>query len=147
MNTNSIPKGARERPANSEEEKIIEIFQENLTKFACMGLTNLVETFTRATQDMLHPEMATNSEVTEVDIEYEKIDYLTASGILDRSIEDRVAGKHDQPCTVCLDNAAIVLYLPCTHLICCNQCSLLLDECPQCRSPIDHKIHTYNNAS
>jgi hypothetical protein len=137
-------RGARIRDVNSEEEEIIELFQKNMAKFACVGLTNVVDTVARATREAFAiPEE--NPEHTRALAS--EMDYLSTSGVLTRSLDDRLAGKHDQPCTVCMENAAVVLYLPCAHLICCGRCSELLTECPTCRTTIDHKIPTYNNAS
>lgn len=135
--------GARVRDVNAEEEEIIELFQKNMAKFACVGLTNVVNNVARATREAFSiPEE--NPEHTRAFAS--EMDYLSTSGVLSRSTDDRLAGKHDQPCAVCMENAAIVLYLPCVHLVCCGRCSSLLTECPTCRTHIDHKIHTYNNA-
>lgn len=39
-------------------------------------------------------------------------------------------------CKVCLDKQISILFSPCTHLVCCSECSQKLKLCPYCRSPI-----------
>ncbi|KAI1294849.1 Death-associated inhibitor of apoptosis 1 [Halotydeus destructor] len=45
-------------------------------------------------------------------------------------------------CKVCLDKEVSVLFLPCTHLICCSTCAPALNSCPYCRGKIDQAIVT-----
>ena len=46
-------------------------------------------------------------------------------------------------CKVCLERDAVMLFLPCAHIVCCETCAKLLEECPICRSAITQKIRTY----
>jgi hypothetical protein len=71
---------------------------------------------------------------------------FTESGIYaDINIPDRKVGKKDHECMICLERAAIVVFLPCRHLACCGTCSGLLDECPKCRGRVGHKFSIYND--
>jgi len=46
------------------------------------------------------------------------------------------ASKHCNVCCICLDRKSIILFLPCSHLICCRQCSTKIHVCPVCREDI-----------
>lgn len=44
-------------------------------------------------------------------------------------------------CVVCFDSECQVIFLPCGHLCCCNNCSnMVTTECPMCRCSIQRKI-------
>ena len=52
-------------------------------------------------------------------------------------IKDTEACEMDMRCVVCLGNKPSVLFLPCSHLACCNECNSKIEEkCPVCRSDI-----------
>ncbi len=55
----------------------------------------------------------------------------------------RRGGMVSNECCVCLDAAFCVLYLPCSHLCCCAQCSRELSLCPVCRVAIENKLPVY----
>lgn len=39
-------------------------------------------------------------------------------------------------CTVCRDEMANIIFLPCSHMTCCERCALKLSECPKCKVDI-----------
>lgn len=43
-------------------------------------------------------------------------------------------------CVVCMDAEVCVLFVPCGHLCCCNQCQSSLDECPMCRATVEKRV-------
>ena len=47
-------------------------------------------------------------------------------------------------CKLCLQDVASVVFLPCSHMISCIKCSdtVVKNDCPVCRAPIEHRIHT-----
>ena len=47
-------------------------------------------------------------------------------------------------CAVCLDGDRNAVLFPCTHASCCYTCSILLEECPQCRSVVTNVIRIYS---
>ena len=51
----------------------------------------------------------------------------------------------DSICIVCLTNPKEFLSKPCNHFSLCEECIRLLDECPICRSIIEHKERIYTN--
>ena len=46
-------------------------------------------------------------------------------------------------CKVCMEHEATILFLPCAHILCCEQCSRPLVDCPVCRTRIQQKIRSY----
>ena len=43
-------------------------------------------------------------------------------------------------CKVCLEKQIYVLFHPCSHLVCCHDCSLQVKDCPYCRAPILNRL-------
>lgn len=43
-------------------------------------------------------------------------------------------------CVVCMENDVNVIFLPCGHLCCCNNCQISLIDCPMCRCNIERRI-------
>ena len=46
-------------------------------------------------------------------------------------------------CRICLDATVHVLFLPCRHLICCEQCANNVHNCPLCRQRIVGTIKAF----
>ena len=48
-------------------------------------------------------------------------------------------------CKVCMERDLSVVFLPCRHLCCCNECgtNLSIGDCPMCRVPITSRIQVY----
>lgn len=61
--------------------------------------------------------------------------------------EDIETENDNERCSVCFTNKKSVLYTPCNHITCCNQCSRTLItkklECPVCRTEIKQMINVY----
>ena len=51
--------------------------------------------------------------------------------------------KMMKTCKVCLGTDVQTLFLPCRHLICCEQCSNSIRNCPICRRLILGTVKTY----
>nr|BDW09890.1 MAG: baculoviral IAP repeat-containing protein [Marsupenaeus japonicus pemonivirus] len=43
-------------------------------------------------------------------------------------------------CKVCMDNKMDVVFLPCTHMVACASCAVVLTACPVCRSSIHFTV-------
>jgi len=48
--------------------------------------------------------------------------------------------KDETECCICLTNDKKVVFVPCGHYHCCDECSGKVDKCPICRSQISQKI-------
>ena len=46
-------------------------------------------------------------------------------------------------CKVCMENDVDTVFLPCGHLVSCNQCSPKLRKCPVCRTYIRGTVRTF----
>ena len=50
--------------------------------------------------------------------------------------------ESESECVVCMDQDKAVIFIPCGHYCCCENCSLQLNQtCPICRSTIDRWIN------
>ena len=46
-------------------------------------------------------------------------------------------------CKICLDREIAVVFLECGHVVCCDECSKKVFECPICRQPIKAKVRAF----
>lgn len=46
-------------------------------------------------------------------------------------------------CSICLEDPAVVCFVPCGHICSCSSCASSVSCCPICRSHIDQKIEAY----
>lgn len=53
------------------------------------------------------------------------------------------SGDERLPCTICLIEGRNVVYIPCRHLLACQNCSKQLTICPLCRQNIENSITVY----
>lgn len=65
----------------------------------------------------------------------------TSSSVMDNlTIYD--VDETELECVVCMDQNKAVIFIPCGHYCCCDNCSLQLNQtCPICRSSIDRWIN------
>jgi len=72
----------------------------------------------------------------------------TSIGVCDSCFIEFKEAALWKECCVCLEKSAEVMFLPCHHFDCCNECSAkpqVEKECPLCRTPIQEKIVIYNS--
>lgn len=43
-------------------------------------------------------------------------------------------------CVVCMERESDMVFLPCGHLCCCNNCQMPLIECPICRGKLERRV-------
>jgi hypothetical protein len=60
------------------------------------------------------------------------------SDILRRAVADKNP-LADVKCLSCLERAAAVQFLPCSHLCSCAECADQLDECPMCNATVESR--------
>ena len=51
--------------------------------------------------------------------------------------------KYQKFCKICQKREADVVFLPCGHLCCCNNCCEKVKKCPNCDTGIKKTIRTY----
>ena len=51
--------------------------------------------------------------------------------------------KKERSCVVCFDRQKVVMFMPCSHLAACVECSVAMSTCPICRQKIEATIRTY----
>ena len=51
--------------------------------------------------------------------------------------------KDTMLCKVCMEKDISTLFLPCSHLVCCDDCAPSLRNCPICRTAIRGTVRTY----
>lgn len=62
---------------------------------------------------------------------------------LNAKIEDEIAKHEIIQCIVCFTNKKKMLFLPCSHVATCYNCSKKLIECPVCRQKIKEKKQVF----
>ncbi|XP_053396698.1 E3 ubiquitin-protein ligase XIAP-like isoform X2 [Mercenaria mercenaria] len=51
--------------------------------------------------------------------------------------------KHQKVCKICLDKDVCIVFLPCGHLVACEDCAPALRKCAVCRTLIKGTVRTY----
>ena len=54
--------------------------------------------------------------------------------------EDNIYASNLIECAICMDKNKQIIFYPCKHFYCCDNCSKLLKLCPICCSIINIKI-------
>jgi hypothetical protein len=54
-----------------------------------------------------------------------------------------VSETQDNICLVCYDKKRDILFMPCNHLCCCDNCSNNINKCPYCRVDIENKVKIF----
>lgn len=51
--------------------------------------------------------------------------------------------QREKLCKICMDRDIDIVFIPCGHLVTCNECSVSLSKCPVCCGDIRQKVKTY----
>ncbi|TWW55203.1 E3 ubiquitin-protein ligase XIAP [Takifugu flavidus] len=51
--------------------------------------------------------------------------------------------QREKLCKICMDKDIDIVFIPCGHLVTCNECSVSLIKCPICCGDIRQKVKTY----
>ena len=51
--------------------------------------------------------------------------------------------KQMQVCKICMDKYVSITFLPCGHLVCCEDCAKNMRKCPICRKRIKGQVRTF----
>lgn len=60
-----------------------------------------------------------------------------------RLTEENETLRQTTTCKICLDKPVDTVFLPCRHLICCEECADRVKQCPFCRTQILGTVHTF----
>ena len=63
--------------------------------------------------------------------------------VLMKSLKDKTTELRLFQCKICWDDEVDVVFLPCGHFVCCNNCSFALSECPVCRDKIRGVVRAF----
>ncbi|XP_062510627.1 E3 ubiquitin-protein ligase XIAP-like [Corticium candelabrum] len=51
--------------------------------------------------------------------------------------------QESRMCKICMKKEAVVLFLPCGHILCCQECGDSVSKCPICKTDITSRIRSY----
>ncbi|KAJ0050048.1 hypothetical protein NL108_011867 [Boleophthalmus pectinirostris] len=51
--------------------------------------------------------------------------------------------QKEKQCKICMDRDISIVFIPCGHLVACQQCAGVLNKCPICCGAITQKVKTY----
>lgn len=81
---------------------------------------------------------ANHDEIQQIRMQRNSDQIWSEDGKSEESV-DQKAEHSALECAVCLQNRKTVLFHPCMHLCCCNECSGKLQKCPICRRNISSR--------
>ncbi len=58
-------------------------------------------------------------------------------------LRENQAMKDERMCKICMDNEVNIVFLPCGHLVSCQNCAPAIKKCAVCRSLIRGTVRTY----
>ena len=71
---------------------------------------------------------------------------LFNTGTLVKKIkEENERLKDSQLCKICMDEEMQVLFVPCNHMVACEDCAIIVKQCPICRVDITNTIRVYKS--
>jgi baculoviral IAP repeat-containing protein 7/8 len=81
-------------------------------------------------------------ELTDVKLVPEQESEVSVKNIIDNDNDDNNLTNVNlaTTCKVCMSNELSVLFIPCTHIVCCTKCALEVKNCPFCRRTIDSAV-------
>ncbi|KAF7988311.1 hypothetical protein HCN44_000884 [Aphidius gifuensis] len=81
------------------------------------------------------------AEINMLDSSTTKINEPSTSDTNNQDNKSTMSSISSTECVVCFDSECQVIFLPCGHLCCCENCSnMVTTECPMCRTLIQRKI-------
>nr|XP_035121071.1 baculoviral IAP repeat-containing protein 3 isoform X1 [Callithrix jacchus]XP_035121072.1 baculoviral IAP repeat-containing protein 3 isoform X1 [Callithrix jacchus]XP_054097742.1 baculoviral IAP repeat-containing protein 3 isoform X1 [Callithrix jacchus] len=72
------------------------------------------------------------------------IKYIPTEDISDLSVEEQLRRlQEERTCKVCMEKEVSIVFIPCGHLVVCQDCAPSLRKCPICRSTIKGTVRTF----
>lgn len=64
--------------------------------------------------------------------------------VLGLSLEEQLRRlQEERTCKVCMDREVSIVFIPCGHLVVCQECAPSLRKCPICRGTIKGTVRTF----
>ncbi|XP_061416862.1 tumor susceptibility gene 101 protein-like [Lethenteron reissneri] len=72
------------------------------------------------------------------------VEERTADALTNKRTEEELRRLQDRhTCKVCMDNEVSVVFVPCGHLVACQECASSLANCPICRAAVREAVRTF----
>ncbi|XP_036048711.1 baculoviral IAP repeat-containing protein 2 [Onychomys torridus] len=70
--------------------------------------------------------------------------YIPTEDVSGLSLEDQLRRlQEERTCKVCMDREVSIVFIPCGHLVVCQECAPSLRKCPICRGTIKGTVRTF----
>lgn len=70
--------------------------------------------------------------------------YVPAEDVSGLSLEEQLRRlQEERTCKVCMDREVSIVFIPCGHLVVCQECAPSLRKCPICRGTIKGTVRTF----
>ncbi|XP_038178519.1 baculoviral IAP repeat-containing protein 2 isoform X1 [Arvicola amphibius] len=70
--------------------------------------------------------------------------YIPAEDVSGLSLEEQLRRlQEERTCKVCMDREVSIVFIPCGHLVVCQECAPSLRKCPICRGTIKGTVRTF----
>lgn len=151
----SIPKDVKNNPSDLEQNIAIKTMidagfpRDQVLKAAC----RLQQTDQTLAGDLLYEEMFKQEAMRRPEDTIENVNDLTNVQDMKNvqqeqetieSLKNEIAQlRQVGTCKICMDKKVSVVFLPCGHLISCQDCSYALKSCPICRNGIKGIVRAY----
>ncbi|CAG9537850.1 unnamed protein product [Cercopithifilaria johnstoni] len=141
-----VVKRQHENEIGEKDKCISELFSklkaaEDASKPALEKIANLQSEINELKQQLVEKEVDLKRCENYYD-EVRKAEQLVEQIRLERD-EVRSTLNKIPTCVICLDKRPQMLYMPCSHFICCDGCGSRFEQCPACRQKICGKITVY----
>ncbi|CAO2636192.1 Baculoviral IAP repeat-containing protein 2 [Lemmus lemmus] len=72
------------------------------------------------------------------------MEYIPAEDVSGLSLEEQLRRlQEERTCKVCMDREVSIVFIPCGHLVVCQECAPSLRKCPICRGTIKGTVRTF----
>lgn len=70
--------------------------------------------------------------------------YIPTEDVSGLSLEEQLRRlQEERTCKVCMDREVSIVFIPCGHLVVCQECAPSLRKCPICRGTIKGTVRTF----
>lgn len=70
--------------------------------------------------------------------------YIPTEDVSGLSLEEQLRRlQEERTCKVCMDKEVSIVFIPCGHLVVCQECAPALRKCPICRGIIKGTVRTF----